>query len=191
MLYVLYGTYSTFSIRSPFQKRHLCQDLNANKATDTLAVYMDVVGGFHIVKAFILCKLGAKAISRHRFSHIVLTPQLVGFIDCLGAGLCICLEADISLRLQKLNDIVAAALNGLHVLNGLSADGELIIVCKQPVQPLQAPQKDTLHLGHELFHEERIVGTVSRSVLGGQHDLTTKETVRLVMQCGQRTVTEA
>lgn len=96
--------------------------------------------------------------------------------------MCICLESDISLRLQKLNDVVAASLNGLHVLNGLSADSKLIIVCKQPVQPLQAPQENTLHLGHELFHEERIVGTVSRSVLGGQHDLTAKETVRLVMQ---------
>ena len=152
---------------------------------------MDIVGGLHIVKAFILCKLGTEPVCRHRFSYIVLTPQLVGFIDCLGAGLCICLEADISLRLQKLYDIVAATFDRFHILNGLSADSELIIVCKQSMQPLQAPQEDALHFGHELFHEKRIIGTISGSVLGGQYDLAAKETVRLVMQCGQCTVAEA
>ena len=184
MPYVLYGTYSTFSLRLPFQKRCLCQHLDTDKSTHSLSSGVDVVGGFHIVKTLVLCKLGTEPVCRHGFSHIVLAPQLVGFVQSLGACFAVSLEADISLRLQKLNDIVAAALDRFHVLNGLSADGELLIVCKQSVQSLQTPQKDTLHLGHELFHEKRIVGTVSRSVLGGKHNLTAKETVRLVMQGG-------
>ena len=93
--------------------------------------------------------------------------------------------------MQELNDIVAASLDGLHVLNGLSADGELIIICKQSMQSLQAPKENTLHLGHELFHEKRIVCAVSGSVLGGQYDLTAKKAIGLVMQGGQRSVAEA
>lgn len=46
-------------------------------------------------------------------------------------------------------------------------------------------------LGHELFHEKRIVCAVSGSVLGGQYDLTAKKAIGLVMQGGQRSVAEA
>lgn len=118
MPYVLYGTYSTFSLRLPFQKSCLCQHLDTDKSTHSLSSGVDVVGGFHIVKTLVLCKLGTEPVCRHGFSHIVLAPQLVGFVQSL--------EADISLRLQKLNDIVAAALDRFHVLNSCKSAKEVI-----------------------------------------------------------------
>lgn len=148
------------------------------------------VGGLHIVKPLILGKLGAEPVCRHELTHIVLAPQLVGFIECLGAGFTVRLEADVALRAQKLNDIVAAALDRFYILPGLSADGEPVIVGQQSVQPFQTPQEDSFHFGHEFLHKERIVGTVRRPVLGGQHNLAAKETVRLVMEGSQRTVSE-
>ena len=42
-----------------------------------------------------------------------------------------------------------------------------------------------------LLHKERVVRTVGRLVLGGQDKLAAEETVRMVIQRGQRTVAEA
>ena len=58
------------------------------------------------------------------------------------------------------------------------------------MQPFQTPEQDALQLGAHLFHKERVVRAVSRLVLGGQDELTAEETVRMVIQRGQRTVAE-
>ena len=53
------------------------------------------------------------------------------------------------------------------------------------------PQQDALQLGTHLFDKERVVCAVGRLVLSGQDKLAAKETVRMVIQRGQRTVAEA
>ena len=152
---------------------------------------MNIVGGLHIVKPLILCKLGTETVGRHGLLRIVLAPTLIRLIQRLGAGLAVCPKADIALRLQKLNHIVAAALDGVHVGGGSFADGEAEVVLHQPAQPFQTPQQDALHLGTHLLHKERVIRAVSRLVLGGQDELTAEEAVRMVIQRGQRTVAEA
>ena len=93
--------------------------------------------------------------------------------------------------MQKLDHIVAAALDRLHVLSCLAGNAELIVVPDQPVQPLQTPEEDALLFPQQLIHQKRIVCSACGPVFGGQHDLAAKETVGLVVQGGQRTVAEA
>ena len=93
--------------------------------------------------------------------------------------------------MQKLNHIVAAALDRLHIFFGLTGNAELIVVPDQPVQPLQTPEEDPLLFTQQLVHQKRIVRSACGPVFGGQHDLAAKETVGLVVQGGERTVAEA
>ena len=183
--------YGNFEVWFSFLIRQRIDHLDAHKTTHPFAADVDIVGGFHVVKAVVLRKFGAEPVCRHGLLRIVLAPALIRLIQCLGAGFAVCLEADISLRLQKLDHIVAAALDRLHIFSGLARNAELIVVPDQPVQPLQTPEKDTLLFPQQLVHQKRIVRSACGAVFGGQHDLTAKETVGLVMQGSQRTVAEA
>ena len=183
--------YGNFEVHSSFLIRRRIDHLNAHEPAHPLAADMDVVGGLHIVKPLILCKLGADAVGRHGLLRVVVAPSCIGFIDRLGAGFAVCPKADIALGLQKLDHIVAAALDRLHIFFGFSRNAELIVVANQPVQPLQTPEKDALLFPQQLVHQKRIVCSACGPVFGGQHDLAAKETVGLVVQGGQRTVSEA
>ena len=59
------------------------------------------------------------------------------------------------------------------------------------MQTLQTPEEDALLLPQQLIHQKRIIHSASGPVFGGQHDLAAKETVGLVVQGGERTVSEA
>ena len=111
--------YGNFEVRFSFSIRQRIDYLNAHKATHPLAADVDIVGGLHVVKPLILCKLRADPVGRHGLLRIIVAPSCVGFIDRLGAGLAVCPKADIALGLQKLNHIVAAALDRLHIFFGL------------------------------------------------------------------------
>ena len=183
--------YGKFAVRSSFSIRQWVDHFNAHKSPNPLAANMNIVGGLYIVKPLILCKLRADAVGRHGLLRIIVAPSCVGFIDRLGAGFAVCPKADIALGLQKLDHIVAAALDRLHIFFGLGADCELIVVPNQPVQPLQTPEEDALLFPQQLVHQKRIVCSACGPVFGGQHDLAAKETVGLVVQGGERTVSEA
>ena len=183
--------YGSFEVRFLFSIRRRIDHLNTHKAPHPLTADMDIVGGLYIVKPLILCKLGADAVGRHGLLRVVVAPSCIGFIDRLGAGFAVCPKADIALGLQKLDHIVAAALDRLHIFSGFARNAELIVVPDQPVQPLQTPEKDTLLFPQQLVHQKRIVCSACGPVFGGQHDLAAKETVGLVVQGRQRTVAEA
>ena len=183
--------YGCFEVRSPFLIRQRIDHLNAHKATHPLAADVNIVGGFHVVKAFVLRQFGAEPVCRHGLLRVVLAPALIRLIQRLGAGLTVGFEADIPLGLQKLDHIVAAAFDRLHVLFGLAGNAELIVVSNQPMQPLQTPEEDALFLPQQLVHQKRIIRSACGPVFGGQHNLPAKEAVRFVMQSGQRTVAEA
>ena len=183
--------YGNFEVHSSFLIRRRIDHLNAHKPPHPLTADMDIVGGLYIVKPLILYKLGADPVGGHGLLRVVVAPSCVGFIDRLGAGFAVCPKADIALGLQELDHVVAAALDRLHVLSGLTRNAELIIVPDQPVQPLQTPEKDTLLFPQQLVHQKRIVCSACGPVFGGQHNLAAKETVGLVVQGGQRTVAEA
>ena len=121
---------------------------------------------------------------------VVLAPLFINVIELLGTDGVVCLEAEIALGLHEVDDIVAAALDGVHVGGGSFADREAEIVLHQPVQPFQTPEQDALQFGAHLLHKEGVIRAVSRLVLGGQDELAAEEAVRMVIQRGQRAVAE-
>ena len=167
------------------EHRLLGQHLDSNKAPDPFASYINIIGGFDTVELFILRQLRAECVGAHRFLNIILAPKLVGLIDLFGAGLHICLEANIALRMQKFDYIVAASPDSLHVFLCFLADNELELVEHQPLQTLQEPEENSFFLLNQALCKERIIDPVFGSVLGGQNNLTTEEAVAAVMQCGQ------
>ena len=128
--------YGNFEVRSSFSIRQRIDHLNAHKPAHPLAADMDIVGGLYIVKPLILCKLRADPVGRHGLLRVVVAPSCVGFINCLGAGLAVCPKAYIALRLQKLDHIVAAALDRLHIFSGFARNAELIVVPNQNLEKL-------------------------------------------------------
>ena len=183
--------YGNFEVHSSFLIRRRIDHLNAHKPPHPLTADMDIVGGLHIVKLLILCKLGANPVGRHGLLCVIVAPSCIDFIDRLGTGFAVCPKADIALRLQKLDHIVAAALDRLHILSGFARNAELIVVPNQPVQTLQTPEKNAFLFPQQLIHQKRIVRSACGPVFGGQHDLAAKEAVGLIVQGGQRTVAEA
>ena len=113
---------------------------------------------------------------------VVLAPLLVNVVELLGTDGVVRLEAEVALGFHEVDDIVAAAFDGVHVGGGSFADREAEIVLHQPVQPFQTPEQDALQLGAHLLHKEGVIRAVSRLVLGGQDELAAKETVRMVVQ---------
>ena len=128
---------------------------------------VDVVGGFKVIAAVILAQFGAETDRRYAVAGVVLAPLLVNVVELLGADGVVRLEAEVAFGLHKVDDIVAAALDGVHVGGGSFADGKAEIVLHQPVQPFQTPEQDALQLGAHLLHKEGVIRAVSRLVLSG------------------------
>ena len=165
--------------------------LNAHETAHPAATgQIDVVGGFKIVAAVILAQLCAETDRRYAVTGVVLTPLLINVVELLGADGVVRLKAEVALGLHEVDDVVAAALDGVHVGGGSFADREAEIVLHQPVQPFQTPEQDALQLGTHLFDKERVIHAVGGLVLGGQDKLTAEEAVRMVVQRSQRTVAE-
>ena len=151
---------------------------------------VDVVGGFKVIAAVVLSQFRAETDGRYAVAGVVLAPLFINVIELLGTDGVVRLETEVALGLHEVDDIIAAALDGVHVGGGSFADREAEIVLHQPVQPFQTPQQNTLQLGTHLLHKERVVRAVSRLVFGGQDELAAEEAVRMVVQRGQRTVAE-
>ena len=166
--------------------------LNAHESPHPAATgQVDVVGGFKVIAAVILAQFGAETNRRYAVAGVVLAPLFINVIELLGTDGVVRLEAEVTLRFHEVDDVVAAALDGVHVGSGTFADREAEVVLHQPVQPFQTPQQNALQLGAHLLHKERVIRAVGRLVLGGQDELAAEEAVRMVIQRGQRTVAEA
>ena len=98
----------------------------------------------------------------------VLASLLINVVEVLGADGVVRLEAEITLGLHEVDDVVAAALGGVYVGGGFRADRKSEVILHQPVRPFQTPQQDALQLSIHLLHREGAVRAVGRLVLGGQ-----------------------
>ena len=186
------GCTNFFHEKTHFLRAGVDKRFDADKTPHPAATgQIDVVGGFKVIAAVILAQFCAETDRRYAVAGVVLAPLLVNVVELLGADGVVCLEAEIALGLHEVDDIVAAALDGVHVGGGSFADRETEVVLHQPVQPFQTPEQDAFQLGAHLLHKERVIRAVSRLVLGGQDELTAEEAVRMVVQRGQRTVAEA
>ena len=54
MPYRVYGVYGNFEVRFSFLIRQWVDHFNAHKTAHPLATDMDIVGGLHVVKTFVL-----------------------------------------------------------------------------------------------------------------------------------------
>ena len=69
--------------------------LDADKPAHPAAAWqIDVVGGFQVITEALLVQLGAEPVGRHRTAGVVVAPDLVDFIEALGADLSVGFEAE-------------------------------------------------------------------------------------------------
>ena len=80
-------------------------------------------------------------------------------------------EADVSLCLHELAQVVAVFHGCFEVPARALADGELIAVRQQTVQPLQHPEQDTGEFCGQLLNEERVIDAGGVSVFYRDQDL--------------------
>ena len=73
--YRVYGVYGNFEVCFSFSIRRRIDHLNAHEPPHPLAADMDVVGGLHIVKPLILCKLRADPVGRHGLLCVIVAPS--------------------------------------------------------------------------------------------------------------------
>ena len=118
---------------------------------------LDVLGKGQAILPRIFQQELAELLLRNRRFQIILAPLGVGAVEIGGAFLGVGLEADIRRCLHELGQVVAVRHGCFEVLDGALADGELIAVRQQTVQPLQHPQQDAGTLLGQLFDEERVI----------------------------------
>ena len=94
---------------------------------------IDVVGGFKVIAAVILAQFCAETDRRYAVAGVVLAPLLVNVVELLGTDGVVRLETEVALGLHEVDDIVAAALDGVHIGSGTFADGKAEVVLHQPV----------------------------------------------------------
>ena len=100
---------------------------------------IDVVGRLNAIGPGVLTKEVAETFHGQRIVGVILTPQFIGGIQVPGAGGGVWLKDDVSGGLHKLDGVVAVRNRRPHVLLGLFADGEAVVVGDQPPQALQRP----------------------------------------------------
>ena len=114
--------------------------LNAHETTHHAATgQIDVVGGFKVIAAVILAQFRAETDGRYAVAGVVLAPLLINVVELLGTDGVVRLETEIALGLHEVDDVVAAAFDGVHVGSGSFADRETEIVMYQPGQSFQTP----------------------------------------------------
>ena len=81
----MYGVYGNFEVRFSFSIRQRIDYLNAHKATHPLAADVDIVGGLHVIKPLILCKLGADPVGgTDRIPHLPYQKRGGGGVEGCG-----------------------------------------------------------------------------------------------------------
>ena len=161
------GCTNFFCEKMHFLRAGVNKRLNAHKAPHPAATgQVDVVGGFKVIAAVILAQFCAETDRRYAVTSVILAPLFINVVELLGADGVVRLEAEIALGFHEVDDIVAAALDGVHIGGGTFADREAEIVLHQPVQSFQTPQQDAFQFGAHLLHKEGVVRAVSRLVLG-------------------------
>ena len=83
---------------------------------------INVVGGFKVIAAVVLAQFGTETDGRYAVAGVVLAPLLINVVELLGTDGVVRLEAEVALGFHEVDDIVAAAFDGVHVGGGSFAD---------------------------------------------------------------------
>ena len=99
----------------------------------------------------VLAELVCEALWGQWVFCVVFAPSFIGCIQIFGAGFIIGLECHITLRIEKVQNVVDIPNCGRDIVLGSLADGEVVVIGDQPSQSLQ--------------HENRLNGRVRRFLL--------------------------
>lgn len=124
-----------------------------------------------------------KGRSRQWLFQIVQTPAFIDLIEIGRLALGPLPNFKVTLGFEKAQDIIALLHCFFQICRSAFADGKLIVVPNQPMQPLQCPKQDTLFFTPHLVNEERIIHPANRFFLSGEQQLAAIETVGLVIEC--------
>ena len=108
------------------------------------AADVQVIDRLQMVAFSILAKLVCEALWGQRVFCVVLTPPLISCIQIFGAGFIIGLECHITLRIEKVQNVIGIPNSGRDIVLGSLADGKVIAIGDQPPQPLQHPEENSL-----------------------------------------------
>lgn len=139
----------------------------------------------------VLAELVCEALWGQWVFCVVFAPSFIGCIQIFGAGFIIGLECHITLRIEKVQNVVDIPNCGRDIVLGSLADGEVVVIGDQPSQSLQHPEKDPLFFGNQFLGKKWVIEPIRRLVLGGQNDLAAKETVAAVVKRSQCPVAKA
>ena len=126
-------------------------------APEAAILSLDVLGKGQTILPCIFQQELAELLLWNRRFQIILAPLGVGAIEVGGAFLGVGLEADIRTGLHELGQIIAVFHGCFEVPARALADGELIAVRQQTVQPLQHPQQDAGEFCGQLLNEKRVI----------------------------------
>ena len=160
-------------------------------APEAAVLSLDVLGKGQAILPCIFQQELAELLLRNRRFQIILAPLGVGAIEVGGAFLGVGLEADIRRCLHELGQVVAVRHGCFEVLDGALADGKLIAVCQQTVQPLQHPQQDAGTLLGQLFDEEGVIHPGRVTVFHRDEDLSAPEAVAVIVSSHKVAIAEA
>ena len=140
-------------------------------APETAIFALDVLGEGQSIPAGVLQQELAELLLCDGRFQIIFAPLGVGTIEICGTLFTVRTEADVSLCLHELAQVVAVFHGCFEVPAGALADGELIAVRQQTVQPLQHPEQDTGEFCGQLLNEERVIDAGGVSVFYRDQDL--------------------
>ena len=128
------GGTNFFREKMHFLRAGVDKRLDAHETTHPAATgQVDVVGGFKVVTAVILTQLCTETDGRYAVAGVVLAPLFINVIELLGTDGVVRLETEVALGLHEVDDVIAAALDGVHIGSGTFADGKAEVVLHQPV----------------------------------------------------------
>ena len=160
-------------------------------APEAAVLSLDVLGKGQAILPCIFQQELAELLLRNRRFQIILAPLGVGAVEIGGAFLGVGLEADIRRCLHELGQVVAVRHGCFKVLDGAFADGKLIAVRQQTVQPFQHPQQDAGTLLGQLFDEEGVIHPGRVTIFYRDQDLPAPEAVTVIVSSHKVAIAEA
>ena len=160
-------------------------------APEAAILPLDVLGKGQAILPRIFQQELAELLLRNRRFQIILAPLGVGAVEIGGTFLGVGLEADIRRCLHELGQVVAVRHGCFEVLAGALADGKLIAVRQQTVQPLQHPQQDAGTFLRQLFDKEGVIHPGRVTVFHRDEDLSAPEAVAVIVSSHKVAIAEA
>ena len=118
------------------------QNINAHISPAPFsAADVQITDRLQMVAFCVLAELVCEALWGQWVFCVVLTPPLIGCVQIFGAGFIIGLECHITLRIEKVQNVIGIPNSGRDIVLGSLADGKVVVIGDQPPQPSSIQRK--------------------------------------------------